>query len=222
MPIAAPDELGRELSDLAFGIIEQNWLAEHIGKAVDVKGLDPMQASAAEWELTYLILFAITSGCGTCAATDRDRTTAALKAFHSTFLKQIGEQVGQDIANAHEKNLVPRYRLYGQTLEGEDTTHPYKTRYQRLGEAAAIQLLGNLALTAAIAFVGRGGFRLLAVVPAGTVAAIILSTTEYVSGCTPVMSSGFVRQSEIIFFAFSTSLPSGPDVTATLTPLPSM
>ena len=39
---------------------------------------------------------------------------------------------------------------------------------------SAIQLLGNLALTAAIAFVGRGGFRLLAVVPAGTVAAIIL------------------------------------------------
>ncbi|MEK6606020.1 MAG: hypothetical protein AABY77_09075 [Nitrospirota bacterium] len=143
MPIAAPDELGRELSDLAFGIIEQNWLAEHIGKAVDVKSLDPMQASAAEWELTYLILFAITNGCGTFAAADRDRTTAALKAFHATFLKQIGEQVGQDIVNAHEKNLVPRYRLYGQTLESEDTTHPYKTRYQRLGEAAAIQLLGK-------------------------------------------------------------------------------
>ncbi len=143
MPIAAPEELGRELSDLAFGIIEQNWLKEHIGKAVDVKSLDPMQASAAEWELTYLILFAITSGCGTCAATDRDRTTAALKAFHASFLKQIGEQVGQDIIDAHEKNLVPRYRLYGQTLDGEDTAYPYKTSYKRLGEAAAIQILGK-------------------------------------------------------------------------------
>ncbi|TSA05231.1 MAG: hypothetical protein D4R81_00535 [Nitrospiraceae bacterium] len=143
MPLATPEELGEELSELAFGIIEQNWLKEHIGKAVDVKNLDPMQANAAEWELTYLILFAITSGCGTFSATDRDRTTAALKAFHATFLKQIAEQVGTDIVDAHEKNLVPRYRLYGQTLEGEDTTHPYKTRYQRLGEAAAIQILGK-------------------------------------------------------------------------------
>ena len=144
MPLAAPEELGRELSELAFGIIEQNWLTEHIGKAVDVKSLDPMQTNAAEWELTYLILFAITSGCGTFSATDRDRTTAALKAFHATFLKQIGAQAGQDIADSHEKNLVPRYRLYGQTIEGEDTTHPsYKTPYKRLGEAAAIQLLGK-------------------------------------------------------------------------------
>ena len=143
MPIAAPEELGRELSDLAFGIIEQDWLKEHIGKAVDVKSLDPMQANAAEWELTYLILFAITNGCGTFSATDRDRTTAALKAFHAAFLKQIAEQVGQDITDAHEKNLVPRYRLYGQTIEGEDTTHPYKTPYKRLGEAAAIQILGK-------------------------------------------------------------------------------
>ena len=143
MPIAAPDELGRELSDLAFGIIEQNWLQEHIGKAVDLTGLDPMQASAAEWELTYLILFAITSGCGTFSATDRNWTTAVLKAFHTTFLKQIGEQVGQDIIDAHEKNLVPRYRLYGQTIEGENTTSPYTTPYKRLGEAAAIQLLGK-------------------------------------------------------------------------------
>jgi hypothetical protein len=143
MPLATPEELGEELSELAFDIIEQNWLKAHIGKAVDVKNLDPMQANAAEWELTYLILFAITSGCGTFSATDRDRTTAALKAFHATFLKQIAEQVGTDIVDAHEKNLVPRYRLYGQTLEGEDTTHPYKTRYQRLGEAAAIQILGK-------------------------------------------------------------------------------
>jgi hypothetical protein len=143
MPIAAPEELGRELSDLAFGIIEQNWLAEHIGKAVDVKSLDPMQANAAEWELTYLILFAVTSGCGTFSATDRDRTTAALKAFHAAFLKQIAGQVGQDIADAHEKNLVPRYRLYGQTIEDEDTTLPYKTSYARLGKAAEIQLLGK-------------------------------------------------------------------------------
>ena len=143
MPLAAPEELGRELSELAFGIIEQNWLTEHIGKGVDVKSLDPMQTNAAEWELTYLILFAITSGCGAFSATDRERTTAALKAFHTAFLKQIVEQAGQDIADGHEKNLVPRYRLYGQTLEGEDTTHPYKTSYTRLGEAAAIQILGK-------------------------------------------------------------------------------
>lgn len=144
MPLAAPEELGRELSELAFGIIEQNWLTEHIGKAVDVKSFDPVQTNAAEWELTYLILFAITSGCGTFSATDRERTTAALKAFHAAFLKQIGEQTGQDIAASHEKNLVPRYRLYGQTIEGEDTTHPsYKTSYKRLGEAAAIQILGK-------------------------------------------------------------------------------
>lgn len=143
MLLAAPEELGRELSELAFGIIEQNWLAEHIGKGVDVKSLDPMQTNAAEWELTYLILFAITSGCGTFSATDREQTTAALKAFHTAFLKQIVEQAGQDIADAHEKNLVPRYRLYGQTIEGEDTTHPYKTPYKRLGEAAAIQILGK-------------------------------------------------------------------------------
>lgn len=143
MPIAAPEELGRELSDLAFGIIEQNWLKEHIGKAVDVESLDPTQANAAEWELTYLILFAITSGCGMCAVTDRDRTTAALKAFHTTFLKQIAEQVGQDITNAHEKNLVPRYRLYGQTIEGEDTKSLSTSPYKRLGEAAAIQILGK-------------------------------------------------------------------------------
>ncbi|TAL09267.1 MAG: hypothetical protein EPO02_10605 [Nitrospirae bacterium] len=139
MPIAAPEELGRELSDLAFGIIEQNWLKEHIGKAVDVTGLDPMQTNAAEWELAYLILFAITNGCGTSPAADRDRTTAALKFFHTAFLQQIAEQAGQDVAGAHEKNLVPRYRLYGQTVEGENAATPYK----RLGEAAAIQILGK-------------------------------------------------------------------------------
>ena len=143
MPLIAPEELGRELSELAFGIIEQDWLKEHIGKAVDVKSLDLMQTNAGEWELTYLILFAITSGCGTFSATDRDRTTAALKAFHTAFLKQIGEQAGQDVAAAHEKILVPRYRLYGQTIEGEDTTHPYNSQYKRLGEAAAIQILGK-------------------------------------------------------------------------------
>ncbi len=143
MSLAAPEELGRELSELAFGIIEQDWLKEHLGKTVDVKSLDPMQTNAAEWELTYLILFAITSGCGTFSATDRDRTTAALKAFHTAFLKQIAEQAGQDVAAAHEKNLVPRYRLYGQTIEGEGTTHPYNSRYTRLGEAAAIQILGK-------------------------------------------------------------------------------
>ena len=48
-----------------------------------------------------------------------------------------------DIIAAHEKNLVPRYRLYGQTIEGENTQSPYPTPYTRLGEAAAIQLLGK-------------------------------------------------------------------------------
>jgi len=143
MPPATPEELGRELSDLAFGIIEQNWLKEHVGKAVDVTRFDQVEANAAEWEITYLILFAITSGCGTFSETDRERTTAALKAFHAEFLKQIAEQAGPDVAAAHERNLVPRYRLYGQTIEGEDVTPPYKTSYKRLGEAAAIQILGK-------------------------------------------------------------------------------
>ena len=31
MPQASPEEVGRELSDLAFGIVEQNWLEQHIG-----------------------------------------------------------------------------------------------------------------------------------------------------------------------------------------------
>jgi hypothetical protein len=140
MPQATPEELGQELSDLAFGIIEQNWLHEHVGKVVDVKSLDRLQANAAEWELTYLILFAITHGCGSFSEFDRDRSTATLKAFHAAFLRLIAEQAGQDIADAHEKNLVPRYRLYGQTLEGEDLKAPYKSQFKRLGEAAAIQI----------------------------------------------------------------------------------
>jgi len=139
MPQASPEEVGRELSDLAFGIVDQNWLEQHVGKAVDLKGLTQDQINAAEWELTYLILFAITNGCGTFSATAPERTTALLKAFHTTLLGHIAEQAGQDIADAHEKNLPARYRLYAQTVEGEDKT----SAYRRLGEAAAIQLLGG-------------------------------------------------------------------------------
>ena len=141
MPQASPEEVGQELSDLAFGVVEQNWLAQHIGKAVDLKGLDQLQLNVAEWELTYLILFAITNGCGTFSAADRARTTAILKAFHSTLLSHIAEQAGQEVADEHKKNLPARYRLYGQTLEGEDTNKPYKTPYRLLGEAAALQIL---------------------------------------------------------------------------------
>ncbi len=143
MPQASPEEVGRELSDLAFGIVEQNWMEQHIGKAADLKGLDQLQLNAAEWELTYLILFAITNGCGRFSAADSERTTAILKAFHSTFLSQIAEQAGQEVADKHKKNLPTRYRLYGQTIEGEDTDKPYKTPYRLLGEAAALQILGK-------------------------------------------------------------------------------
>ena len=73
MPQAPPEEVGRELSDLAFGIVEQNWLEQHIGKVVNLKALDQFQLNVAEWELTYLILFAITNGCGTFAAVDSAR-----------------------------------------------------------------------------------------------------------------------------------------------------
>ena len=143
MPQASPEEVGRELSDLAFGIVEQNWLEHHIGKVVDLNGLDQLQLNVAEWELTYLILFAITNGCGTFSAADPERTTAILKAFHSTLLSHIAEQAGQEAADEHKKNLPARYRLYGQAIEGEDTNKPYKTPFQLLGEAAALQILGK-------------------------------------------------------------------------------
>ena len=87
MTETTPEHLGRELSDLAFGIVEQNWLEQHIGKAIDLKTID--QRDAAEWELTYFILFAITHGCGTFASTDPGHTTAVLKAFHGLLLRQI-------------------------------------------------------------------------------------------------------------------------------------
>ena len=143
MPQASPEEVGRELSDLAFGIVEQNWLEQHIGKVVDLKALDQLQINVAEWELTYLILFAITSGCGTFSAADSARTTAILKAFHSTLFSHIAEQAGQEVADEHKKNLPARYRLYGPAIEGEDTNKPYKTSYQLLGEAAALQIAGK-------------------------------------------------------------------------------
>jgi hypothetical protein len=139
MPSSSPEEVGRELSDLAFGIVEQNWLEQHVGKAADLKTFDQPQLNAAEWELTYLILFAITTGGGTFSTSDPGRTTAILKAFHTAFLRHIADQTGQDIAEAHEKNLTARYRLYAQAIEGEEKTGPYKL----LGEAAAIQILGT-------------------------------------------------------------------------------
>jgi hypothetical protein len=139
MPSSSPEEVGRELSDLAFGIVEQNWLEQHVGKAADLKTFDQPQLNAAEWELTYLILFAITTGGGTSSTSDPGRTTAILKAFHTAFLRHIADQTGQDIAEAHEKNLTARYRLYAQAIEGEEKTGPYKL----LGEAAAIQILGT-------------------------------------------------------------------------------
>jgi hypothetical protein len=143
MPQASPEEVGRELSDLAFGIVEQNWLEQHIGKVINLKALDQLQLNVAEWELTYLILFAITRGCGTFSTADAQRTTAILKAFHSTLFSHIAEQAGQEVADEHKKNLPARYRLYGPAIEGEDTNKPYKTPYRLLGEAAALQILGN-------------------------------------------------------------------------------
>jgi hypothetical protein len=137
MPEASPEQIGRELSDLAFGIIEQNWLEQHIGKVIDLKTLDDLDA--AEWELTYFILFAITHGCGTFATLNPDSTTAALKAFHSIFLRQIADQAGQGIADGHQQNLPARYRLYGEAVKGEEKNG----RYRLLGEAAAIQILGK-------------------------------------------------------------------------------
>jgi len=39
MPQLPPEEAGQELSDLAFGIVEQHWLEQHIGKVIDLKTL---------------------------------------------------------------------------------------------------------------------------------------------------------------------------------------
>jgi hypothetical protein len=129
-----PEEVGRELSDLAFGIVEQNWLEQHVGKVVDLKSIGHLDA--AEWELTYLILFAITKGC---ASAQRDWTTQVLKAFHSAVLAVIASQAGQDIADGHKTNLPARYRLYEDALKGEEASGPHKL----LAEAAAIQILGR-------------------------------------------------------------------------------
>ena len=137
MSPSSPEEVGRELSDLAFGIVEQNWLDQHVGKVVGLKTINHLDA--AEWELTYFILFAITKGCGTFAAADPERTTKVLKAFHGSLLAHIASQAGQDIAEAHKKNLPARYRLYEEAIKGEDSSGPYKL----LGEAAAIQILGT-------------------------------------------------------------------------------
>src|SRR3989449_11298108 len=134
MPQAPPEEVGRELSDLAFGIVEQNWLEQHIGKTVDLKNLDQLRLNVAEWEFTYLILFAITKGCGTFSALDSARTTAILKAFHSTVLSHIAEQAGQDVADEHKKNLPTRYGPHGQTLEGEHPNKSYQTPDRLVGK----------------------------------------------------------------------------------------
>jgi hypothetical protein len=137
MSDVSPEQVGRELSDLAFGIIEQNWLQEHIGKIIDLKTVQDLDA--AEWELTYFILFAITNGCGTVAAQDPTRTTAILKAFHRIVLQHIADQAGPEIAGAHQNNLPARYRLYDDAVRGEDKNSSYRL----LGEAAAIQILGK-------------------------------------------------------------------------------
>jgi hypothetical protein len=137
MPQLSPEEAGRELCDLAFGIIEQNWLEQHVGKVIDLKTLDNLDA--AEWELTYFILFAITNGCGMYAAADPQRATAVLKVFHAGLLRHIADQAGQVIAEAHQQNLPERYRLYGDAVKGKDKN----SRLSMLGEAAAIQILGK-------------------------------------------------------------------------------
>jgi hypothetical protein len=137
MPMSSPEEVGRELSDLAFGIVEQHWLEQHVGKVIDLKTLD--HPDAAEWELTYLIFFAITHGCGISAGADAEHRTAVLKAFHRILLRHIADQAGQEIADAHQKNLPERYRLYREAILGEGKNSPYRL----LGEAAAIQILGK-------------------------------------------------------------------------------
>src|SRR5207245_8836355 len=120
MPHASPEEVGRELSDLAFGIVEQNWLEQYIGKVGNLTALDQLQLNVTEWELTYLILFAITNGCGTFSAADSERTTAILKAFHSTVLSHIEEQAGQEVAAEPQKNLHAQSRLEWRANEGTE------------------------------------------------------------------------------------------------------
>jgi hypothetical protein len=137
MSDVSPEQVGRELSDLAFGIIEANWLQEHIGKVIDLKTVQDLDA--AEWELTYFILFAITNACGTLAAQDPTRTTAVLKAFHRVVLQHIADQAGPEIAGAHQNNLPARYRLFNDSVHGEGKNGTYRL----LSEAAAIQILGK-------------------------------------------------------------------------------
>jgi hypothetical protein len=137
MPHSSPEEVGQELSALAFGIVEQNWLEKHVAKVIDLQTIEHLDA--VEWELTYLVLFAIIKGCGAFASADPDRTTNVLKAFHIALLSHIASQAGQDIADAHKKNLPTRYRLYEDTIRGEDSKGPHKL----LGEAAALQILGK-------------------------------------------------------------------------------
>src|SRR2546428_10205468 len=105
MPQASPEEVGGELSGLAFGIVEQNWLEQYIGKVVNLKALDQLQLNVTDPPPPPLILFAITNGCGTLSAADSERTTAILKTFHSTVLSHIAEQAGQEVADEHKKNL---------------------------------------------------------------------------------------------------------------------
>lgn len=137
MPHTSPEEVGQELSALAFGIVEQNWLEKYVAKVIDLKTIEHLDA--AEWELTYLILFAITKGCSAFASADAERTTNILKAFHVALLSHIGSQAGQEIVDAHKKNLPARYRLYEDTIKGEDS----KGAHRLLGEAAALQILAK-------------------------------------------------------------------------------
>ena len=137
MSHSSPEEIGQELSALAFGIIEQNWLETHVGKVLDLARIENLDA--AEWELTYLVLFAITKGCGAFGSADPVKTTHALKAFHVAVFSQIASQAGQDIADGHKKNLPTRYRLYEDTVRGEDNKGPHTL----LGQAAALQILGK-------------------------------------------------------------------------------
>ena len=62
-----------------------------------------------------------------------------LKAFHRVVLQHIADQAGPEIAGAHQNNLPARYRLYNDTVRGEDKNGSYRL----LGEAAALQILGK-------------------------------------------------------------------------------
>jgi len=67
---------------------------------------------------------------------------------------------------------------------------------------AAFMQLGLLALTGVIAFSGRGGYRLLALVPAGTIAAIIL----FVVAGGPIMLATWLTAA-MLALALSTRTP---------------